>query len=39
MFFKQMVDTLLNEMDMFFGRMFDQYFSGEWIVPWLPDDL
>ena len=39
MFFKRMVDTLLNEVDVFFGRMFDQYFSGEWIVPWLPDDL
>ncbi len=36
---RRLVDILLDEVEMFFGRIFDQYFSGEWIVPWLPDDL
>lgn len=37
--FRQIVETLLNDVENFFERLFEQYFSGEWTVPWLPDDL
>lgn len=36
---RQIVEALLNDVEFFFECLFDQYFSGEWTVPWLPDDL
>lgn len=36
---KQILDALERQMDLVFGGSYRDYFFGEWLIPWLPDDL